>query len=278
MQPFNQETFTTYLRQRKLTAEHHIPFYVKWVQRFLAADLPLIATSPNDKMQAFENLLAKNPAIQEWQLRQALKAVELYVRVFSTAEESAPAKPVDQGKAIPEAETVYAQMRDLIRVRHYSYRTEQTYLDWARRYIAYALNVELDWKQSDTAKAFLSSLATQRNVAASTQNQAFSALLFLLREVLKQDNPDMKSVRARQGSKLPEVLSADEVRQVLKVTPPGDRLLLQLICPSRWIESIRVRPRSSPGNIFSRPTICQSIPEVLSCAGITSATKCHRGS
>jgi integron integrase len=80
-------------------------------------------------------------------------------------------------------------------------------------------------------------------VAASTQNQAFSALLFLLREVLKQDNPDMQSVRARQGSRLPLVLSVEEVRQVIKATLPGDRLLLQLAYGAglRVSELIRLR-------------------------------------
>ena len=128
MQPFNQETFATYLRQRRLTPEAHIPFYVKWVQRFLAADLPLIATAPRDKLQAFENLLAKNSAIPEWQVRQAVRAVELYLKVFTPAASTGPASSMEGEKAISEAETVYAQMRDLIRVRHYSYRTEQTYL------------------------------------------------------------------------------------------------------------------------------------------------------
>ena len=144
VQPFNQETFATYLRERRLTAEGHIPFYVKWVQRFLAAELPLVATSPKDKLQAFENLLAKNPAIQEWQVRQAVRAVDLYLKVFAPATDTVPAKPVDHEQAVSAAETVYAQMRDLIRVRHYSYRTEQTYLDWVRRYVTCALGLELD--------------------------------------------------------------------------------------------------------------------------------------
>ena len=99
---------------------------------------------------------------------------------------------------------------------------------------------------SDSVKAFLSSLATQHNVAASTQNQAFSALLFLLREVLKQDNPDMQSVRARQGSRLPLVLCVEEVRQVIKATPAGERLLLQLAYGAglRVSELIRFRNAS----------------------------------
>ena len=203
-------------------------------------------------------MLAKNPAIQEWQVRQAVRAVDLYLKVFAPAADAAPAKPVDHEKAVSEAEGIYAQMRDLIRVRHYSYRTEQTYLDWVRRYVTYALGLELDWRRSDTAKAFLSSLATQHNVAASTQNQAFAALLFLLREVLKQDNPDMQSVRARQGSRLPVVLSVEEIRRVLQMTPPEDRLLLQLAYGSgvRVSELIRLRiaeRRGAPPS-YQRPS------------------------
>jgi len=228
MQTFELKSFVEYIKQRDLAKDYHIPYYVKWVQKFLTADLPPIATSTNDRIQAFENLLSKDHSLQDWQIRQALKAVELYVKVFIATPTVTLSTHIDQEKTISEADAVLTQMRDLIRVRHYSYRTEQTYLDWTRRYLGYALNHELVWQNSDSVRAFLSSLAIQQNVAASTQNQAFSALLFLLREVLKQDNPDLKSVRAKQGSRLPLVLSQDEVRQVLKMAPPDDRLLLQL--------------------------------------------------
>jgi len=243
METFDLEPFANYIKQRNLTDERQLPYYIKWVQRFLTADLPPIATSPNDRIQAFENLLSKDHAIQDWQIRQALRAVELYVKVFVTTSPSKPIKPDDQKQAVSESERVYAEMRDLIRIRHYSYRTEQTYLDWVRRYLAYASKHDLDWQKSDSARAYISSLATQQNVAASTQNQAFSALLFLLREVLKQDNPDLKSVRAKQGSRLPVVLSRDEVRLVIKMTPPDDRLLLQLAYGAglRVSELVRLR-------------------------------------
>jgi integron integrase len=243
MQAFDLEPFAKYIKERGLANERNIPYYVQWVQKFLTANLPDIATSPRDRIQAFENLLAQNHTLQDWQVWQALKAVELYVKVFVSTADSEPIKPDDQEKAISEADRIYIQMRDLIRVRHYSYRTEQTYLDWVRRYFGYALNHELDWQKSDTVRAYLSSLATQKNVAASTQNQAFSALLFLLREVLKQDNPDLKSVKAKQGSRLPLVLSQEEVRLVLKMTPPVDRLLLQLAYGAglRVSELVRLR-------------------------------------
>jgi len=243
MQTFDLETFVQYIKQRNLATERHIPFYVQWVQKFLTADLPPIATSPQDRIQAFENLLSKKHSIQDWQIRQALKAVELYVKVFVTSVPAESLQTDSQEKAISEAERIYDQMRELIRVRHYSYRTEQTYLDWVRRYFGYALNHGLDWQKADAVRAYLSSLATQQNVAASTQNQAFSALLFLLREVLKQENPDMKSVRAKDGSRLPLVLSIEEVRRVIKMAHPNDRILLQLAYGAglRVSELIRLR-------------------------------------
>ena len=243
MQTFDLEPFAKYIKGRNLVDERHLPFYIKWVQRFLTAELPSIATSPTDRIQAFSDQLAKDPSVQDWQLRQAMKAVELYVKVFATTKPEEFAEGYDEEKAVSKADAVYAQMRELIRLRHYSYRTEQTYLDWVRRYLGYALNQELDWQKSDSIRAYLSSLATQRDVAASTQNQAFSALLFLFREVLKQDNSDMKSVRAKQGTKLPVVLSQDEVRQVLKKTPEYNRLLLQLAYGAglRVSELIRLR-------------------------------------
>ncbi|MEI6150402.1 MAG: phage integrase N-terminal SAM-like domain-containing protein [bacterium] len=243
MQQYDLEPFVQFIKQRNLVDERHLPFYVKWVQRFLTAELPPIAASATDRIQAFENLLSKDRSIEEWQVRQALRAVELYVKVFATTGKQEAVRAGDPDKAISDAEGVYTQMRDLIRIRHYAYRTEQTYLDWVRRYLAYALKHELDWRQSDSARAYISSLATQQDVAASTQNQAFAALLFLLREVLKQENPDLKSVRARQGTRLPVVLSQEEVRQVLKMTPVADRLLLQLAYGAglRVSELIRLR-------------------------------------
>ena len=242
MQPFDQEVFVKYLRDRNLAPERNIPYYVKWVHRFMAAPLPPVATSPQDLLQAFDNLLSKDQAVQEWQLRQALRAAELYLKVFS-ASDPASGRPLEKETAISEAERACAQMRELIRLRHYSYRTEQTYLDWTRRYMTYALQHTLDWRESDTVKAYLSSLATVHDVAASTQNQAFSALLFLLREVMKQELPDLKSVRARRGIRLPVVLSVEEVRRVLQATPPEDRVLLQLAYGAglRVSELIRLR-------------------------------------
>jgi hypothetical protein len=127
MEAFELESFAQYIKQNNMAGERHIPFYLDWVKRFLTADLPSIATSPKDRIQAFENLLSRNRSLQDWQIRQALNAVELYVNVFVKAASHKVQKTDAQKLAINEANQAYVQMRDLIRVRHYAYRTEQSY-------------------------------------------------------------------------------------------------------------------------------------------------------
>jgi hypothetical protein len=77
------------------------------------------------------------------------------------------------------------QVRELIRIRHYSIRTEQAYLQWIRRYILFHRKRHPKDMGAQELTQFLSHLAIQRNVAASTQNQALNAILFLYRDVLK---------------------------------------------------------------------------------------------
>jgi hypothetical protein len=93
MQTFDLEPFVQYIADRKLVPEQQIPFYAKWVKLFLTAELPPIATSPKDRIQAFSDLLAHNQTVQDWQLRQAMRAVELYIKVFLNLE------PVTQSPA-----------------------------------------------------------------------------------------------------------------------------------------------------------------------------------
>src|SRR5215831_11444198 len=77
------------------------------------------------------------------------------------------------------------QMREHIRLRHYSLRTERTYLDWVRRYVRFHGLKHPRELGAEHVTAFLSSLANQRNVSASTQNQALAAILFLYRDVMR---------------------------------------------------------------------------------------------
>jgi site-specific recombinase XerD len=122
-----------------------------------------------------------------------------------------------------------AETQRLIRIRHYAYRTEQTYMAWLSQYRNFVQKSGRPWDASDTTRAFLAQLALQRGVAASTQNQAFSAVLFLLREVLGRDTVRLNSVRAKRGSHLPVVLSEREVAQLLALVEGTAGLMMRLI-------------------------------------------------
>jgi integrase len=108
------------------------------------------------------------------------------------------------------------QVREQIRLKHYSIRTERVYCEWVRRFIrfhAYRHPAEMGAVE---VEAFLSDLAVRRDVSASTQNQALAALLFLYKQVLKVELPWLgEVVRAKKSVRLPVVLTVEEVQAVL---------------------------------------------------------------
>jgi integron integrase len=117
------------------------------------------------------------------------------------------------------------EVRNLIRALHMSIRTEEAYVQWIEQFLRFQRDKLGQWRHpgelgSDEVNEFLTHLAVQRKVAASTQNQALSALLFLYRKVLKQEI-QFDAVRAQQPKRLPVVLSREEVRQLLAAIPPG---------------------------------------------------------
>src|SRR5678809_306872 len=108
------------------------------------------------------------------------------------------------------------RLRAQIRLRHFSLRTEEAHTGWVRRYIVFHGGRNPDQMSEGEIRDFLSFLASQRNVAASTQNQALAALLFLYREVLGRPMESVDvGVRAKRPERLPVVLRRDEVRRVL---------------------------------------------------------------
>lgn len=117
-----------------------------------------------------------------------------------------------------------------MRLRHYSLRTEEAYVGWIRRYILFhGKRHPRDLGEEDVSK-FLSTLAIEGRVAASTQNQALSALLFLYKEVLRRDLRFIGgAVRVKRPPKLPVVLSRTEVQAVLEHLPGDYKLMGQLL-------------------------------------------------
>lgn len=124
-----------------------------------------------------------------------------------------PANPASPGGSEPR---LLDRLRQRIRFRHYSLRTERTYADWVRRYILFHGRRHPRELGAEHVVAFLSSLASDRHVAASTQNQALAAVLFLYREVLGIRLPWMEGIaRAKRPRRLPVVLTQAEAHALL---------------------------------------------------------------
>jgi len=136
------------------------------------------------------------------------------------------------------------RVREAVRVRHYSIRTEEAYVHWTRRFVLFhGKRHPADMSEAEVG-AFLTSLALEGEVAASTQNQALNALVFLYRHVLEQPLGDLGGIaRAKRPQRLPVVLTVDEVSRVLRALPGVYWLIgcLQYGSGLRLLESVRLR-------------------------------------
>jgi integron integrase len=135
------------------------------------------------------------------------------------------------------------QMRDALRARHYSPRTEKAYVDWARRYILFHNRRHPAQMGQAEIESFLTHLAVTQHVAASTQNQALSALLYLYRHVLGAPVESVEAVRARKPRRLPVVLTREEALRLLGAMSGVHQLLARLLYGSglRLMEGLRLR-------------------------------------
>ena len=136
------------------------------------------------------------------------------------------------------------QVRNAIRARHYSDRTEKAYVHWIKRYIFFHDKRHPAEMAEPEIGRFLSSLATDGHVSASTQNQAFNALLFLYKEVLNKNLGLIEGVvRAKRPQRLPVVLTKDEVKKVIDCMNGVPRLMAILLYGAglRLMECCRLR-------------------------------------
>jgi integrase len=122
------------------------------------------------------------------------------------------------------------QVRDVARLRHLGLRTEETYWNWIKRYILFHEKQHPRSLNAQDISGFLTHLAVEGRVAASTQNQALNALAFLYRQVLKIDLPQLENViRAPQKRRLPVVLTRDEAESVIGRLNHTNRLIASLL-------------------------------------------------
>jgi integrase len=129
----------------------------------------------------------------------------------------------------PRPRKLLDQVRFGIRLKHYSYRTEETYVYWIRRFILFQNKRHPQEMGTPEVTVFLTHLAVTERVAASTQNQALNAILFLYRVVLQQELVGIDAVRAKPSRYLPTVLTPEEVQRVIQRLHGVYKLVIQIL-------------------------------------------------
>src|SRR4030042_110173 len=239
--------FQKFLLARKLVPEKNIRFFAYWVSRFLEFsrkhEYPSTAYQESAVLE-FLDILRKDRRVLDWQPRQAEDAIKLYYFHYLKKEGS----QLFAGISLNDISGILKETRRLIRLKHYSYSTERTYLQWIERFFNYALQTRNSRKISDIAsedfKNFVSHLALKQKVSSSTQNHAFNAIVFLFRNVLGKEIGDLgKTVRAKRGQKLPVVFSVDEVKSLVAHMSGKSLLIAELLYGSglRLMELARLR-------------------------------------
>lgn len=136
------------------------------------------------------------------------------------------------------------QVREIMRTAHYSIRTEQTYINWIKRFIFFHQKRHPKDMGAVEVGAFLTDLATKRNVTAGTQNQALNSIVFLYKHVLKVDMGKLEGItRASAPKRLPTVLTQEEVKRILNAMTGTYRLMTSLLYGTgmRVMELLRLR-------------------------------------
>ncbi len=242
--------FQKFLIDKGFVSKRHAPFYARWASKFLAYSNN---TDESDLGKKTENFLAllKNQNIADWQVDQARNTLKLYLYHYDGNKLPKPDLHRSQVSKNTRLELphIIESLRNSIRIKHYAYKTERSYIGWVKRFYEYLLKIKKndlinENPSSNDVRDFLSHLALKLKVSSSTQNQAFNALLFFFREVLMAELSDLKkTVRAKRGPKLPVVLSKEEVGSIFKHTFGKDLLLLQLLYGAgmRLMELVHLR-------------------------------------
>lgn len=271
------DRFQKVLVTRRIPAKQH-KFFLMWVRRFDTFRVSVLKrpfrTCDEGDVVAFLKRQQSRYGQADWQLKQAGEAVVLFLRnviecpdmdlrhVLDALAENSP--PVVQELGPPRvderAPDWYQAVQRELRVHHYAIRTESAYLDWLSRYVTFHGGRNPREMGTREVKAFLEHLAIERNVAASTQNQAFSALLFAYTKVYEKDLGDLsETARAKGDKRLPVVLTVDEVQRVLERMSGTSRLVAELLYGSglRLLEGLRLRVKDVDfgfGHIVVRDT------------------------
>lgn len=192
--------------------------YVDWARRFILFHQKRhpLQMGPGE-VGTFLDHVSADETVSDFGVAEARSALHfLYAVVLDKPLDLLPTSAGTVGPPLAESPRLLDQMRHVLRVRHYSRRTEDCYVDWARRFILFHDKRHPTDLRAAHVEAFLTHLAVQGHVSASTQNQALNALVFLYKQFLEIDLGRLRFGPATRPARLPVVLSRDEVRRVLQ--------------------------------------------------------------
>ena len=252
--PELRNQYASFLTQRQVPRYSHNSYF-KWLRFYLdfcnkyhhtpslRSSLSLFMAKLHDKKQTSR------------QQKQAQHAIHLYYALVNDdgmdgklnqaavqSQYAAHKRALTSEQAVWEK--IYSDLDAAIKVRHYSPRTYKSYAGWTRQLQSFTRQKGPALLTIDDVKSFLTHLAVKRKVAASTQNQAFNALLFLFRHILDKDFRGLDGVvRAKQRRYIPVVLSREEIDRVLEQLPYPYDLVVKLLygCGLRLFECLQLR-------------------------------------
>ncbi|MEW6602424.1 MAG: integron integrase [Nitrospirota bacterium] len=262
------------LLEKKRMHRKNVQWYVNWVQQFARyVKGKRLGTCTLEDVTSFIEHLAGKDNIKSWQIEQVKNALfVIYKELFSASwalqikqvhpslhpsdAEAGASVPIEgppsgilhKASHHPELDRTYKDLfetlRTEIRVRHYSIRTEQAYEQWIRRFLYFSRLKPVEEMKAADVRRYLEYLAVNRQVAASTQNLALNALVFLFDHVLKQELGTIGDFeRARRPRRLPGVLTHEEANRLIEKLPGMLGLMSGLLYGSglRIMECVRLR-------------------------------------
>ena len=254
-----QNLYVDFLKKNECPFKE-IPSYIKWLQYYLdfCHKYSHAKAAPESLSLFLAKLNQKNQT--DHQIEQAKQAISLFFKMVEihknktsqtptqkksssvpVASNSAKESPISKNRSWKKE---YQLLYDEIKLRQYSPRTLKTYTNWVRKFQAYLNSKSPELIDSADAKKFITHLAVEKQVSASTQNQAFNSLLFFYRHVLKKDFSNFSNVpRAKRTKYTPTVLSRKEIDSIIDNLEYPYDLIVKLLygCGLRLTECVNLR-------------------------------------
>lgn len=235
------EIFKQFLLEKKLVPANKTTFFLNWVDTFFKySKLPIDSLISEKNIPQYLNYLKTTK--EDWQVNQAQEALRLYI--FFQWQNNNKGSLKNTSNTEQKWRKIAENAKKAMRLQHKARSTEKSYLNWLRKFYIFIKGKNpLELNEKDVQN-FLSYLAVERQISASTQNQAFNAILFVFRFAIGTEIKEInETVRAKKPRKLPVVLSKDEIQKIFLHMHNTHLLMAKLIygCGLRRHECVSLR-------------------------------------